>query len=240
VAGKWRIRHKLMIGLALVVGIMGLLLGGALKGLASYRTTMNSMDSKLTELRSAQNVKLSVSELAAACQQKAVGDEKKEVKQTLDDSNIIHAVRYSPDGQMLVTLNLDFDKQTTTVVLWDLKTGKPKATFKPDSEWVPSGLLGVRTCTRTHVNLSSDAIALSPDGKTLAIGGAKKNGDKLSGTVTLWDVENQQVKRTLVGTPDTCITSVAFSPDGKTLATGSSGRKDKTPLGEVKLWKLSD
>ena len=72
-AGKWRIRHKLMIGLALVVAVMGLLLGGTLKGLASYRTTMNSMDSKITELKSAQDVKAKVSMLAAS-QQKAQGD----------------------------------------------------------------------------------------------------------------------------------------------------------------------
>jgi two-component system, NtrC family, sensor kinase len=64
VAGKWRIRHKLMIGLGLVVGIMGLLLGGTLKGLASYRATMNSMDSKLAELKSAFEVKNRADELA--------------------------------------------------------------------------------------------------------------------------------------------------------------------------------
>ena len=63
-AGKWQIRHKLMIGLGLVVGIMGLLLGGTLKGLASYRTTMNSMDSKMAELKSAQEVKKRTDQLA--------------------------------------------------------------------------------------------------------------------------------------------------------------------------------
>ncbi len=62
-AWKWQIRHKLMIGLGLVVGIMSLLLGGTLKGLASYRATMNSMDSKIAELKSAQQLKQRVSEL---------------------------------------------------------------------------------------------------------------------------------------------------------------------------------
>ena len=36
-ACNWRIRHKLMLGMLLVVSIMGLLLGGTLYGLATYR-----------------------------------------------------------------------------------------------------------------------------------------------------------------------------------------------------------
>ncbi|HJT79396.1 MAG TPA: ATP-binding protein [Gemmataceae bacterium] len=51
VARPWRIRHKLMSGFGLVVGIMALLLGGTLIGLLSYNDTMKTMDSKLEELR---------------------------------------------------------------------------------------------------------------------------------------------------------------------------------------------
>ena len=39
----WRIRHKLMLGMGLVVAIMALLLAGTLKGLSSYRATMRTM-----------------------------------------------------------------------------------------------------------------------------------------------------------------------------------------------------
>ena len=39
-ASQWRIRHKLMLGLVLVVGIMALLLGGTLRGLWSYFGTV--------------------------------------------------------------------------------------------------------------------------------------------------------------------------------------------------------
>ncbi len=52
---SWRIRHKLMLGLGLVMAIMGLLLGGTLKGLASYRATMRTIESKLVELTEADN-----------------------------------------------------------------------------------------------------------------------------------------------------------------------------------------
>jgi two-component system, NtrC family, sensor kinase len=50
---NWRIRHKLLLGLALVMAIMGLLLAGTLKGLASYRATMHTIKSKLVELEDA-------------------------------------------------------------------------------------------------------------------------------------------------------------------------------------------
>lgn len=52
-ARPWRLRHKLVLGLALVVGSIALLLGGALFGLSSYFDTMRVTQRKLTELRMA-------------------------------------------------------------------------------------------------------------------------------------------------------------------------------------------
>jgi signal transduction histidine kinase len=63
VARRWRIRHKLTLGLTLVVGIMALLLVGTLLGLRSYRSTMKSIDSKLNELKAAQDLRESVAEI---------------------------------------------------------------------------------------------------------------------------------------------------------------------------------
>ena len=45
-----RLRHKLMLGLALVVGSVGLLLGGTLYGLAAYLRTVRVTERKLFEL----------------------------------------------------------------------------------------------------------------------------------------------------------------------------------------------
>jgi two-component system NtrC family sensor kinase len=56
-ACTWRIRHKLMLGMFLVVTIMALLLGGTLYGLASYRTAMGVCDSKLEESKLANKLK---------------------------------------------------------------------------------------------------------------------------------------------------------------------------------------
>lgn len=60
----WRIRHKLIAGLTLVVSCVGVLLTGTLWGLFSYRATMKSIDSKLAELRTAQEVQEAVMALA--------------------------------------------------------------------------------------------------------------------------------------------------------------------------------
>ncbi len=52
-AGTWRIRHKMALGMALVVGIMAILVTGALKGFQGYRSAMRIVESKLGELEKA-------------------------------------------------------------------------------------------------------------------------------------------------------------------------------------------
>jgi two-component system NtrC family sensor kinase len=56
VAGNWRIRHKLMLGLGLVIAIMLLMLAGTLKGLLSYRATRQTLDNRLDELMEADKL----------------------------------------------------------------------------------------------------------------------------------------------------------------------------------------
>src|SRR5687767_4067645 len=62
---RWRIRHKMTFGLALVLSVMGLLLFGTLEGLRAYRETMRTMDSKHAELQAAQELQRAVGELSA-------------------------------------------------------------------------------------------------------------------------------------------------------------------------------
>lgn len=50
-ARPWRLRHKLVLGLALVVGSVALLLGGALFGLSSYLETMQTTRRKLDRMQ---------------------------------------------------------------------------------------------------------------------------------------------------------------------------------------------
>ena len=62
-AGAGRIRHKLVLGLGLVVGIMAVLLAGSVKGLRSYTGTLKSVASKLAELGKAHELESAVGEL---------------------------------------------------------------------------------------------------------------------------------------------------------------------------------
>src|SRR6185437_14400352 len=63
VAPRWRIRHKLMLGLGLVVATMALLLGGTVFGLWSYYLDMNSLRIKTSQLKLAEEFKSAVSDL---------------------------------------------------------------------------------------------------------------------------------------------------------------------------------
>lgn len=56
-AGTWRIRHKMALGMVLVVGIMAILVTGAYRGLQGYRVAMRVVESKLSELEKAVALK---------------------------------------------------------------------------------------------------------------------------------------------------------------------------------------
>jgi two-component system NtrC family sensor kinase len=81
VAYQWRIRHKLLLGLGLVEGLMGLLLAGTLIGLLSYHWTMKSMDSKFRELNAAEALKETVSSLASRAPAQEPDELEKEIIQ---------------------------------------------------------------------------------------------------------------------------------------------------------------
>jgi two-component system, NtrC family, sensor kinase len=53
VAQSGRIRHKMWLGMALVVGIMAILLTGGIKGMEGYRQSLRSVECKLAELNKA-------------------------------------------------------------------------------------------------------------------------------------------------------------------------------------------
>jgi WD40 repeat protein len=69
------------------------------------------------------------------------------------------------------------------------------------------------------------AAALSPDGATLALGGA-------DGTLSLWDVASSPPTRLRAASGGSTVSSLAFSPDGKQLAAGDWDRT-------IRLWDVS-
>jgi WD40 repeat protein len=122
----------------------------------------------------------------------------------------VSALSFSSDGQRLVSGDSD-----GTIRLWDAASGKQVRLWRAAAG-------GLRYSPVRSLRYPIGALALAPDGKTLASTG----GD----TIRLWEVLTGQRIRTFSGhCGDT--QSLAFAPDGKKLASGST---DKTVL----VWRV--
>jgi len=110
----------------------------------------------------------------------------------------ITSLAFSADGQLLASGSHD-----RAVILWNHALGQPARTLK-----FPSGI---------------DCLALSPDGRYLAVGCQ-------DGTLQIRSLTNDAEPVIMVGHRD-AVLSVAFAPDGGTLLSGSA---DQTAI----LWDL--
>jgi WD40 repeat protein/transcriptional regulator with XRE-family HTH domain len=118
---------------------------------------------------------------------------------------IVQAVALAPDHRLLAAVD-----DEGGVWLWDLDA------------------LAVRPREIARLGAPAYAVAFSPDGKVLAVGGATAKVYQFS----LADPERPAQTGTLTG-PGNTIYSLAFSPDGGTLAAGSAD-------GNVWLWNGAD
>jgi WD40 domain-containing protein len=146
-------------------------------------------------------------------------------------------VAFSPDGKTLVSAAM-----VDPLALWDVATGKrlrtfargrggtPLAAFSRDGKMFAGPALrvldpatGDRLQEIKDPDHGSTAIAISPDGKTVATG--TKRGD-----VRLWDVATGDCFQLFDGHTSE-LKSIAFGPDGKTIASVASG-------GSVMFWQV--
>ena len=95
---------------------------------------------------------------------------------------------FSPDGKQIVS------QQGNGIVFSDASSGKELDAI-------------------ANVDNNVYRIALSADGKSLAVSGKEK--------VTIWDVDKTKEKGVADAIFRDIVVGLAFSPDGKTLATGS-------------------
>jgi WD40 repeat protein len=118
-------------------------------------------------------------------------------------SGPVYALAFDKVGQQLA-VGEGVPQASGAVRIFDLATGEVVASFEEPTDVVY-------------------CLALSPDGKLLAAGGAYA-------PVHVWDLAEKKLAHTIEG-HGSWVLSVAFSPDGKFLATGSA---DKT----VRVWEV--
>ncbi|OPY04310.1 MAG: WD domain, G-beta repeat [Syntrophaceae bacterium PtaB.Bin038] len=114
-------------------------------------------------------------------------------------SNSIRDMAADEAGRWLVTGSID-----KTVRIWDSSTGRLLGTLRP-----PVGRLGDGAIL---------AVAVSPDGGTIACGGRTRDSEK-SRSIYLFDRESLRLLRRIGGLPES-ITRLRFSRDGRMLAAG--------------------
>jgi WD40 repeat protein len=120
---------------------------------------------------------------------------------------------FTPDGRSVVGTTF-----TGGVLEWNVATGAVVATVQAPSPGLAS--------------ITSDAVAVSPNGALIAFAGHVDNkNSSVTATVNLWNVATRQVVTTLNGGTDG-MNSLAFSPDGNQIAAADIG-------GNVRLWDLT-
>ena len=122
-------------------------------------------------------------------------------------------------------------KKLTADLAVATKAAKPAVAVIP-TKWTPERTLGTGDAA-SSINNRVNALAFSPDGKTLAIGSGAPSRD---GDITIYDVISGKVEQTLSDRHSDCILCLDFSPDGKLIASGGADKQLR--VSDVKSGKL--
>ena len=127
-------------------------------------------------------------------------------------ANVVDLI-VTPDGKQLVSASND-----KTVRVWDIETGKTVRMIRGD---VAPGSWGTIL-----------TMAMSPDGRLLAVGGQFHDTDRARGcAIRIYDFASGKLVKTLKG-HENVVAALAFSPDGRQIFSGSA---DKTAI----LWDVA-
>jgi eukaryotic-like serine/threonine-protein kinase len=141
-------------------------------------------------------------------------------KIALPHSSLVASLAFSPDAKVLATLAYD-----GTVRLWDLETQRVATEFAS----APGGSRGPisprRYTTRVHDHYG--CVVFSPDGRWLAVGGAKPQ-------IRLRDLTTGEEEIKSLPESADGITTLAFSPDSRILAGGGGEQESR-----IYLWDLT-
>jgi RNA polymerase sigma factor (sigma-70 family) len=142
-----------------------------------------------------------------------------EVRQLAGGFRSLAALAFSPDGTALALAQ----ERSNWIEIWKMGTG--------------NGLPSFRVSEDPHVMVN--AVAFSPDGRTLAAGLAAIDRSALEDNLYLWDAHTGRLLGKLAGQFGQ-IAAVAFSPDAKMLASATG---DKAFFGgsdlTIRLWEVA-
>jgi WD40 repeat protein len=183
----------------------------------------------------------------------------------IGNCNTVYDAAFSPDGNLLASVSLEGD-----VELWDVGTGKMRGTisshrgkatdviFTPDGNSVASAHASIGTIIfwdattmkqkmlfKCRHNTVVNAIAISPDGKSLACatsrGKISTDGKSLicatsRGKGILWDLATGEIL-TVIAYPSSA-NAVSFSHDGRTLAYSNCRFDVPGDISRIWLWDM--